>query len=82
MTAESDELTALRRQVRAARYAQHKVRIKLYGDAVARGEMSVEEASERYRFSMLNHDGIVANAVTGASEEANEADMVRGFRIE
>lgn len=72
---------ALKRQIRAARYAFHKVTVKRYADAVHLGQVSEEEAQHHYALAMLNYDGIIKNAASGASQEANEADMAKGFRL-
>lgn len=74
----SDEL---RRQLSAARYAFHKVTVKRYADAVRAGFMCEGEAHHHYALAMLNYDGIIKKAVSGSTQEANEADMEKGFRI-
>ncbi len=84
-------LTALDRQLAAARYTFHKVNLKRYADAVNLGLVTIDpdgnevvvkmphdQAKEMYRMAMENYDGIIKNAVSGASVAAgrpvNELD--------
>jgi hypothetical protein len=84
----------LKAQVSAARYAFHKVTLKRYGDAVTVGmvivnpdgvemivKMPPEQAKMMYDLAMENYDGIISNAVSGASAEANQESMDEGFVI-
>lgn len=66
------------RQLAAARYVFHKVTVHKYALAAVRGEMSLEFAQAHYDEAMRNYDGIVANAVSGHSEEANAAEVAKG----
>ena len=74
-------------QLHAARYAFHavvkakyKIQLKvsqyenINNDPAAR-----DKASELYRKAMENYDGIIANAVSGASHDANQREMDKGF---
>ena len=76
-----DAIKALQHQLHAARYAFHKVRCKVYGDAVMAGKMPPEQAQEMYRLAMLNYDELIKSAAGGALTKADEADMVRGFPL-
>jgi hypothetical protein len=66
-------------QLHMARYAFHKVRVKVYMDAIQIGLMGVEEARHHYQLAMINYDSLIAKAVGGTMTEADEADMVKGF---
>lgn len=68
-----------RHQLHAARYAFHKVRCKMYGDAVRQNLMGVEEARERYRLAMLNYDELIKSSANGSVTDADQADMDKGF---
>lgn len=71
----------LHHQLHAARYAFHKVRCKVYGDAVEDGVMPVEQGREMYRRAMENYDELIKSAAGGALTEADEADMAKGFPL-
>jgi hypothetical protein len=68
-------------QLIAARYAMHKCRCKMYGEAVRRGEMGADEAAERYRLAMENFDKMMADAGNGHWSAACEAEMAKGFSL-
>jgi hypothetical protein len=68
-------------QLHAARYAFHKVRCKVYVDAVAAGQMTVEQGREMYRLAMLNYDELIKSSANGSVTEADEADMKAGFPL-
>ena len=87
-------LTVIERRLAAARYVFHKNQVKRYADAVNLGlvvidpegnevvvKMPPEQAKEMYKMAMENYDGIIKNAVSGASAEANQASMDAGFKI-
>lgn len=62
-------------QLDAARYYVHKIRMKMYGDAVARGEMCAEEAMHHYQRSMNNYADVISAAANGSLSEANARQM-------
>ena len=68
------EVEALKRQLRMARFAMHRVRISQYQG------LPPDQAKEEYRKAMENYDQILGLA---ASEPARlvacEVDMARGF---
>jgi hypothetical protein len=66
-------------QLHMARYAFHKVRVKVYMDAIQIGLMGVEEARHHYELAMINYDSLIAKAVGGMMTEADEVDMAKGF---
>jgi len=68
-------------QLHAARYTFHKVTQTRY---ILEHQMGLPEdqAAEKYRRAMANYDDIIAHALTGASYEANDVDMARGFQLE
>tara|TARA_Y100000310_G_scaffold67277_1_gene62576 strand:- start:20227 stop:21027 length:801 start_codon:yes stop_codon:yes gene_type:complete len=68
-------------QLHIARYAFHKVKCKVYGDAVANGQMSVEEARHHYVLAMINYDKLIEAGACGSFTEANQAVMDRGFPL-
>lgn len=73
----------LGKKLDAARYYVHKLRMKMYGDAVARGEMCAAEAMHHYTRSMLNYDDVINAAANGGLSEANARqmaeDIAKGF---
>ena len=79
-----DEREDLEYQLHAARYAFHAVVKHKYIDKFAMVPLDEHpkaraEAAEMYRKAMENYDGIIANAVSGASHDANQAEMDKGF---
>ena len=72
-------------QLEAARYAFHKVTKHKYQMAVGRYEivsdeaLTEQQAGEMYTRAMVNYDGVIANAASGNSREANNKDMAMGF---
>ena len=89
-----DDKRSLERQLAAARYAYHRQIVKRYGDAVNIGmvmvtpdgvemvmKMPLEQVKMMYDLAMENYDGIIRNAVSGATAEANDEDMARGFEL-
>lgn len=73
----------LRNQLSAARYYVHKLRRKMYGEAVARGEICADEAQHHYDLSMANYADVMYAAKNGSLTEANARQMAedneRGF---
>ena len=75
-----DEREDLEYQLHAARYAFHAVVKRKYKELMAGGTaVDKELAAEMYRKAMENYDGIIANAVSGASHDANQREMDKGF---
>ena len=66
------------RQLLCARYTFHKVTQSKYKELVLAG-LPKEMAKEHYVRAMANYDSIVTGAIKGASCEANQADMDKGF---
>ncbi|MCK5444184.1 MAG: hypothetical protein KAI73_01095 [Rhodospirillaceae bacterium] len=69
------------RQLHAARYTYHRQMIHKYGLMVRSMNIGEAQADELYRTAMDNYDGIIKAAADGASQEANEADMEKGFAL-
>ena len=65
-------------QLDAARYTFHKVTRARYMEQIQR-HGNIEQSREMYRLAMANYDGIIKDAVSGASHEANMEDMKKGF---
>ena len=66
-------------QLEAARYAYHAIR-KSWLKGLVRGQTITEaQGEEAYLEAMRNYDGIIANAVSGNSREANNAEMEKGW---
>jgi len=66
-------------QLHAARYAFHAVVKHKYKVEMATFTLPDAEFEAKYRKAMENYDGIIANAVSGASHDANQAEMDKGF---
>ena len=77
---EESRLLALRYQLDAARYAFHAIRKHRFKEMVRRGELPEATAKMMYYKAMINYDGIIANAVSGNSREANNAEMNKGWK--
>lgn len=65
----------LENQIHAARYAMHKLRVKIYHDAVKRGEMSPEKACQCYQMAMENFEDILNGCKGGMFRAAIDAEM-------
>lgn len=74
-------LRAFEHRLHAARYAFHKVRCKVYGDAVEMGQMTAEQGREMYRLAMLNYDELIKSSASGSVTDADDADMAKGFPL-
>ena len=76
-------MTPEHRQLRMARFAMHKIRLRDYGLAVLRGQLTMEQGAEEYRKAMENFDQIMELAVSEPERiEACERDMARCFYID
>jgi hypothetical protein len=68
-------------QLHAARYAFHKVRCKMYSDAIQQGLLPLEEGRLRYKLAMQNYDELIKSSANGSVTEADQADMDKGFPL-
>ena len=71
-------LEAFNMRLDAARYTFHKVTKARYMEQIQR-HGNIEQAREMYRLAMANYDGIIKDAVSGASHDANMKDMEERF---
>lgn len=65
---------------RLLRYYVHKLRVKMYADAVERIEMTEDEAREHYRRAMQNFDELMCTAFP-AWGESIETEMAEGMKF-
>lgn len=65
---------------RLLRYYVHKLRVKMYADAVERLEITEDEAREHYRRAMENFDELMGTDHPGWGESI-EAEMAKGFAL-
>lgn len=68
-------------RMRIARFYVHKLRCKMYGDAVRRGELSAEDAAEHYRRAMVNFDELMDTDLPNWGETF-EHEMAKGFSLD
>ena len=73
-------------QLDAARYAMERVRFRVYGEAVLRGELALEDLPRKMAEAMQNYDEIMEQAANGvygqtlAAEREREHDYIAEFR--
>ena len=79
--AEHDAMQASDHQLHACRYYVHMLRCKTYSDAVARGELTVEEARPYYELAMINFDQLMVASKSGAVTLADQVSMDKGFPL-
>ena len=77
----SRDVAAAAHQLHAARYYVHKIRVKVYGDAVANGTMVPEEAAFHYGLAMINFDKLMVSSRSGSVTAADQAEMDKGFHL-
>ena len=74
----AEDLQTKDRQLLNARYVFHKLVWTRYREYETQG-MSKGEARQRYRMAMRNYDQIIESGIDGASCEANQKDMDKGY---
>ena len=77
-----ETITGQQLQLDAARYTFHKVVKHKYKEEPIVGTQHKRPADVgeiMYRKAMANYDGIIRDAVGGASHDANMKDMAKGF---
>lgn len=72
----------VQRQLTMARFAMHKIRIRDYAGAVLTGQLTEEQAKQKYNEAMENFDQILEIAVSEPERlTACIEDMNKGFYI-
>jgi hypothetical protein len=74
-------MASMQHQLHAARFAFHKLRCKVYGDAVQQGLLPLEEGRLRYTLAMHNYDELIKSSANGSVTEADQTDMDKGFLL-
>ena len=64
------------KQLAAARYYVHKIRVHQYAVDVLRNAKSLDDAKAHYDEAMRNYDGVLATCES--TDEANALEMAKG----